>query len=356
MTNNCFFPDIAIPPGESLKDVLEEQDMTQAELASRMGRPTKTISEIINGKAKITADTAIQLETVLGIPAQFWINLQAKYDEDLARVREKEELAVNLEWLRNFPIKEMIKNGWIMQMDSKEAQLKEVFAYFSIANRDVWNGLWMPKLLNSFAFRKSAKFETSDYSLAAWARQGEKLASTVECLPFDKRLLAKSIPEIRKLTKEHPDVFLRRLQEIGRNCGVVFLLVKEVPKLPVFAVTYWPSVNKAVVQLTIRQKTDDHFWFSVFHELGHILTQGKRDFYFEDDVWEGEADEFAQKKLIPPDEYSVFVSRGRFSANDVKYFADLIGVAPGIVVGRLQHEKRIGYHELNALKIKFEWA
>lgn len=356
MTNNQFFPDIAIPPGESLQELLDEYGMTQAQLAERMGRPKKTINEIVHGKAKITADTAVQLERVLQVPASFWLNLQSKYEEDLARIKEKEQLDLSLEMTKNFPIKAMAANGWIEEKKDKHEMAKVILEFFSVANFEVWGTSWYSRLVGNVAFRKSDKFELSDYSLAAWVRQGEKVAAKMDCKSFNANLLRKRIPDIRKLTREEPKVFLPKLKEIGRECGIAFVFVKEVPKLPVYGVTYWLSADKVVVQLTIRQKADDHLWFSIFHELGHILKHGKRDFYLGEDSWEREADEFAQQTLIPQDQYKVFVQKGKFSKESVSYFADLIGVSAGIVVGRLQHDKLIPYSNLNALKRKYVWT
>jgi addiction module HigA family antidote len=137
-----YMPDVVSPPGETLLEMLEERGMSQAELAERTGRPIKTISEIINAKTAITTETALQLEKVLGAPARFWINRERNYQEWKAREAEREDLEKHLSWMENFPIREMVKMGWIKKLDDAVSQLVEVLQFFSIASPDQWTPIW----------------------------------------------------------------------------------------------------------------------------------------------------------------------------------------------------------------------
>src|SRR5947209_17876000 len=111
--SHAYSPDYAVLPGDTLLEVMESLGITQAELAERTGRPKKTINEIVQGKAAITPETALQLERVLGVPASFWNNLERSYQAAQARDQERTSLAEHVSWLRTLPVNEIIKRGWI---------------------------------------------------------------------------------------------------------------------------------------------------------------------------------------------------------------------------------------------------
>ena len=256
----------------------------------------------------------------------------------------------------------MINNGWIKKGEDEIDQVKILLQYFGVANLVAWEKIWVPKigLLNSFSFRKSDKFEIDKMSLAAWIRQGQIDAEKIICKDFDKKKLIQFIPKIMALTEEKPSIFIPKLKEIGKECGVAFVFVKELPGLPVYGVTYWTDSSKVIVEMTLRQKTNDQFWFSLFHEIGHIIKHGKKDFYIQDDeeqnsLWEEEANKFARETLINDEEYTQLINDKPYTAQKIVCFSKSIGIAPGIVVGRLQHDKLIEYNKMNKLKIKYEW-
>jgi HTH-type transcriptional regulator / antitoxin HigA len=357
---NRYCPDVAIPPGETLADILEQIGMTQAELAERTGRPYKTINEIIKGKAAITPETAIQFEAVLKVPARFWNNLEMNYRETLARIEEREILTEQIEWLNAVPVKAMIEYGWIKYFEDKIDQLKEIFLFFSVASVKGWEKTWDKKL--GCVFRKSEKYELDKVALAVWLRKGQIESEKLECQLFDTEKFCAILPEVRKLTSAEPDIFVNRLRELCASAGVAVVFVRELKNVPVNGVTYWLNTNKAVIQLSLRYKTDDHLWFSFFHEAGHILKHGKRDFYDEltedNKEWELEANEFAANYLIEKSAYNYLITQRRtFDEGIVKTFASSVGIAPGIVVGRLQYDGRLTYQSgLNRLKRRFKWS
>src|SRR5206468_3775093 len=127
------------PPGATLLETLEALGMTQSELAERMGRPTKTVNEIINGKAAITPETALQLERVLGVPARFWSNRERHYREHLAQIEEEGKLQANVNWLNELPVKHMINLGWVRRCDTKVEQIRELLHFFGVASPVCWH-------------------------------------------------------------------------------------------------------------------------------------------------------------------------------------------------------------------------
>ena len=358
--NDKYCPDIAVPPGETLLEVIEGMGMTQAELAERMGRPKKTINEIIKGKSAITPDTAIQLERVLNIPAGFWNNLEKNYRADLARISAAEELVAGKAWLKKFPLSHMRKNGWIE--DSKDAAMKvnQLLSFFGVASVAVWENKWGCLPVSRIAFRKSKTYEVDVPALAAWLRQGEISAAGMSVAPFDRDGFLSGIKKIREMTIHPIQDVLAEMVEICANNGVALVFTKELPKVPVHGITRWLSSDRAIIQLSLRYRTDDQFWFSFFHEAGHVFLHGKRDFAYEGEgaLWEDEAYQFASERLIPEAAYTYFVQlHGKYYTEEaVRGFASSQNISPGIVVGRLQHDGKLEFNHLNRLKRKLQWS
>lgn len=353
-----YKPDFVTPPGETLEEILEVIGMSQVDLARRMGRPTKTINEIIKGKTGITPETALQLELVLDTPARFWINREKRYRESLAREEERAQFEQLLEWLGHFPIKDMIKHGWINRFSDSVDQLRELLNFFGVASPTQWEEIWMkPKAV----FRKSAAFEADPFAISSWLRKGELEAQNINCAQYNKKTFMIALFQIRKFTNESPETFVSKTIEHCAKAGVATVFIRELPKSRTSGATRWLNPNKALIQLSLRYKTNDHLWFTFFHEAGHILLHGKKDVFLEDGpsetVKEKQADEFARDFLIPPNEYRKFKpTYTNYSYKDVENFAKKIGVAPGIVVGRLQHDKKIPQSHLNKLKQRLAWV
>ena len=332
--------------------------MSQAEFAERTGRPKKTVNEIIRGKAAITPETALQFEKVLGVSASFWINREQNYQEWLAREQERSSFEKFLNWVDQFPVKEMAKLGWIEQHDEPINQLTELLRFFGIASPDQWNAVTNDL---SLAFRRSPAYKAEPTIISAWLRKGEIEAQSIDCEPFDADKFKKALEEIRLLTNESPDVFVSRTVKLCAKTGVAVVFVHELRKLRTNGATRWLNQNKALIQLSLLYKTDDHLWFTFFHEAGHILLHGKRDIFLEEanqtNDKEDEANRFAADWLIPPSAYRELHPGGsHFSKAEISEFAKSIGIAPGIVVGRLQHDGRIPMQNCNDLKRKLRWA
>ncbi|MBN1316097.1 MAG: helix-turn-helix domain-containing protein [Anaerolineales bacterium] len=357
---NQYTPDYVSPPGETLLELIEEREISQAELSRRMGRPKKTINEIIQGKTAITPETALQLERVLNVPANFWNRREQQYRQHLAYVNERERLSSQVEWIKKFPIKAMISFGWIESFEDKIQQLKELLKFFGVASPEQWEKYWNQC---SVAFRKTSAFQSDLEALAAWLRQGEIESQKIECQPYDSKKFREVLEESRQLTIEPPDVFQEKLVCWCATAGVSVVFVPQVPKARVSGATRWLTPKKAVIQLSLRYKKDDHLWFSFFHEAGHILFHSKRDIFLENDEVNGkneeEANDFAARILIPPTKFAKFLRQHEgFYSNKraIKDFAKEIGIAPGIVVGRLQHDRVIPYSHCNDLKRTFIWG
>jgi len=347
-------PDIAVPPGELLQETLDALNMTQVELAARIGRPTTVVNEIIKGKKAITPATALQLEHVLGTPAHIWNGLEGDYQLIKARLEEDARLKRQVPILDRYPFySAMVKAGWVQRRTSRVGKVRELLRFFGVASLDEVSRQYAP------AFRKSRGREASPEALAAWMRRGELLAREVETREFNPSALREHLQEFRALTCEPPETFEPAIRERCADCGVAWVVVPHLPGTYVNGATWWDG-EKFVVEMSLRFKWNDIFWFTFFHELGHILLHRKREVFIDTDstrrdgASEREADSFAARLLIDPKAYGAFVSRGRFTWRSVRDFADEVGVHPGIVVGRLQHDEHIRPNQLNGLRAKFE--
>lgn len=358
VATTAYSPTEVSPPGETLRELLEERGIPQAELALRMGRPRKTISEIINGKAAITHETALQLELVLGVPASFWSSRERSYRAYLASLEENERLEKEAAWCKHFPIDRMTEFGWIKRPEGKAARVHELFSFFGVVSSDQWNDLYSEVAV---AFRTSKKFEVDRYALGAWLRYGLRESQRVETRPFDRAAFESALTAARALTRTGPEVFVPALRASCAAAGVVVLFVPELPSSRASGATRWATPDKALIQLSLRYKTDDHLWFTFFHEAAHILLHGKKLIFIESPganevEEEAQANSWASNWLIPPDEYAGFIERDLFSEGSIRQFAKRIGIAAGIVVGRLQHDGLLKHNQLNHLKVRFAWT
>ena len=355
---NEYQPDYAVSPGEVLAVELEMRGMTQQELAKRTGLTPKHIVAIAKAKSAITPETAIKLERALGMPAEYWLNLESQYQEVLARLGEEQQLDRDLGWLKRIPVIQMAKLGWLQKHKDPKAQLIEILRFFGIASVEQWDDMW-PNL--SVAYRQHNHHEICPEAVSAWLRRGEIEATRIQCELYDRSNFRQALDKIRGLTTKSPEVFVPRMQEMCAKAGVAVVFVPALPKTGVSGATRWLSPHKALIQLSLRYKTDDHLWFTFFHEAGHILLHGKKEFFLEganglDEAKEAEANAFAEFELIPKKVFVGFLERKPYSKADITRFSQEICIAPGIVVGQLQHRGLLARSFCNDLKQTFKWA
>ena len=347
------WPDVAIPPGELLADTLAAKGISQTELAKRTGRPIQALNEIIKGKKAITPETALELERVLGTPAYIWLNLERDYQYNKARLEDLRRLDAQVEEARAYPYAVMAKLGWVAVTRDPSERVRELLKYFGVAR------LSAVTKVQSVAYRKSRTKDASPQALAAWLRKGEIEAAEIETKPFDAQKLKAALPRLRQMTQLSPAKFQRPLCDLCAECGVAVVFVPHLPRTHANGAVRWLNKETVLVQLSVLHKYDDIFWFSLFHELAHPLLHGKRDVFVETTgdhrgEKEQEADDFAADTLIPPEGYAKLAAMPVYSRAAVVAFAQRLGIAPSILVGRLQHEGLLPPSHLNGLRTKFE--
>lgn len=364
MSSRRFRPDWASSPGDTIADILGERDMSVVELAHLLEQTPEDASDLLQGRATITIALARRLTEALGASVEFWMSRDYQYRQDSSRLQAADE-----EWLRDLPVGDMIKYGWLSPPRPSD-EVAACLAFFGLPSVGAWRESYAG-LRHMAVFRTSPSFDSRPASVAAWLRQGEIEAERIECRPWDATRFRESLAHIRSLTRtKDPGRFLPELQQRCAESGVAVVVVRAPSGCRASGAIRFLALDKAVLQLTFRYRTDDHFWFTFFHEAGHLLLHGERNYSLEafrgERYWilegidalsmrdEQEANDFAANVLIPPD-FQAELSSLSLDSRAVIRFAVRAGVSPGIVVGQLQYLGKIGYDQLNGLKRRFSW-
>lgn len=360
METNTYQSDLAIHPGEYLEEVLEEVGMSQAELAKRLGRPTQAVNEIIKGKKSITPTTAIELEDVLRVPAHIWVGLEAEYQMVLAKQEELRVMEEESTLLSKFPYAELAKYGFVKATRNVIERVDELRRFFAVAqlSRIEHVGAYQS------AFRVTNHKNIFHESIASWVQAGRLAAESIETESFNKTKFKKILPELRASMNREINEAIAECKALLASCGVAFVMLPHFKNSGVNGATFWiENRDKAVVMMSLKGKTSDIFWFSFFHELGHILLHNKREMFLENGYntpelqqQEHEADAFARDFLIPMKEFEAFAMSGSFTKATVTTFAESLSIKPSIVIGRLSHDGLIPYnHYLRRELDKYEF-
>jgi HTH-type transcriptional regulator/antitoxin HigA len=354
-----FTPDWVSPPGDTIADVLEERNWTEELLAEKLGYSTKFINQLIKAEIPIDEEIAIKLSQVIGSTVQFWLNHEKHYQSELIRLREEEKrLKQWVDWLEKLPVRELMKQGAIIKCrideNNKPSIVRDLLSFFDVSSPEEWDSIYQNM---QYSFRRTRQEQSDVGAISAWIKLGEIEAEDIDCPPYDKAKFEQAVEEIRKLTTLPANEFKPLLQELCREAGVVVILVPAIPKAHISGMARWLTPDKALIQLSLYGKTNDRFWFTFFHEAAHILLHSHQDIFLDDidgekiieSEQEREANQWAEDFLIPR-QYSNELNQLK-SRKAITAFAERLGIHPGIVVGRLQHENIVESNWMNDLKI-----
>lgn len=348
-------PNWATHPGEHIAEHLEIKGWSQADFARVAGLTPKLVSTIVNGTNPVTPDTALRLERVLGLKAHVWLGLQDNWDLFRARVLEKEKAAEQKAWLDRFPVKELRTRGTLPDSADDAILVDALLKFFGIGSPDAFDAK-----RNLLAVQhRQAKGDHRPEHVFTWLMLGELKARRMGLTPFDAIKFQTAAKEIRSLTAEPPEVFVPRMTALCRSSGVALVFEKPITKTRLFGSARWLEGDRALIQMSLRMKSNDHFWWTFFHEAAHLVLHRGRNFLDDEkgigDGLEAEADAWATDILVGRDRFRQFITQRPRSEATVRNFADRIGLHPGIIVGMLQHEGVLPYTHLNKLKVRFVW-
>ncbi len=336
------------PPGEFILEELEARGWTQVDLAEIIGRDTVQINRIIQGKQAITPDTAKQLAEVFSTTPELWMNLESSYRLSLVKPNGN-SLARRARLYNLFPVRDMIKRGWIEASENIEVLEKRFCDFFGIPSLDE-----TPRVPH--AAKKSTDGELTQ-AQTAWVLRARQLAPAVSVNLFSERTFKACLERLSSMRTNVEDV--RQVPRVLADHGIRFLIVEALPNTKIDGVCFWLNSASPVIALSIRYDRIDSFWFTLMHECGHVKNRdGQREPILDTDLVgdeaqafteksgiERSADEFACEWLVKRDELDKFIARVRpfYYKQKIALFANRINVHPGIVVGQLQHRKVIPF-------------
>ena len=350
--------DLLTHPGETIKEVLEDRNMSQEELAVRTGYSAKHISEVVRGKKDISSEFANRLEYALNIPASFWMNLQNNYDKETFEINnlnnvDKEELNI-LSDLKDI-IKYCEKENIIECNSKKEITLLNMRKFLNLNNL-----CSIPNLpIQQVAFRGSKANKVNIYVLYAWQKICEYFTSKENITKsFDAKKLETKYEQIKSTMFLSPMEMVEKLKEIFSECGVAFEIVQHFKGAPVQGFIQ-KRKDKVILCMTIRQSFSDIFWFTLFHEVGHLINDDFKnqyiDYQFIDSKEEQQADNFAKNVLINQEDYDLFLENSELNITNIRNFAISQNVLPGIVIGRIENDRN-DYSFMTQYREKYKWC
>ena len=349
-------PDWATHPGEHLEEYLDVRGWTQADFVRLSGLNKKLVSDIINQKNPVTPDTAVVLERVLGVKAYIWTGLQADWDLFQARRRKSRVAPDERAWMKRFPLLELYRAGVLRKPDDEEQALDGLLGFLGIGEPSAYAAR-----LKSISVRhRQAKGDISHDYVFCWLLLGEYHARSMNLPQFDEAKFRVAVNAIRRMTCDGPDVFEPKMIDLCRSAGVAVVFEPALSRTKLYGSARWLEGDRALVQMSLRMKKNDHFWWTFFHECAHlILHRGKNfadDRPGEGDQFENEANDWAKELLVGRDRFARFLKTKPQTRKEVISFAESINLHPGIVVGMLQHERIIGFQHMNDMKDTFEIA
>lgn len=351
----AWSPDWAIHPGEHLSEHLESRGLSQAEFARLANMTPKLVSTIISGANPVTAETALKLERVLGMKADIWTGLQADWDLHQAKAAKEIEAERAKATLAHFPVK-TLKERKILPATNEPGPLFDgLLRFFGVGSIDSFDA----RLKNmAVQHRQSKAHKTSPYHVAAWLLLGERQARAMDLPAYSESKFAAAVREIRNLTVKTPEEFYPRMVELCRRAGVALVLEKPIEKTCLYGSARWIDGNRPIIQMSLRMKTNDHFWWTFFHEAAHVtLHRGKAfadDKGGQGDGLEDEADAWAEEMLVGTERFKALKATRPRSENEIVMFAEKIGIHPGIIVGMLQHHRVLDFRVFYHLKARYE--
>ncbi len=345
-------PAEVFPPGDFLREELEERGWTQGDLAEIIGKNLRTVNDVVSGKRGISPETAHALSAALGTSAKFWMNLDAEYKVWKSQSVDSNTVTRRARIYSIAPVKDMIKRGWIESSESVDILEGQVLSFFGLS------GLDETPSFGAHAARKSTAYESVSPAQQAWLFQCMHLSRHVQAAQFTSRNLPVVLRDLKPLMNAPQGA--RHVPRILSESGIKLVIVEHLPKTKIDGATFWVE-DSPVVALSLRYDRIDNFWFTLLHELGHV-SQGQGSFDVEIEAAhedlslpadEIKANEFAAAQAIPQDKIESLIARvgPLYSSDRIRGFANVHGVHPGLVVGQLHYRHELSWTHLRKLLV-----
>jgi addiction module HigA family antidote len=350
---------VALHPGYYVADIIEDMGISQAEFATRMGTTTKTLSKLVNGQANISNDLAKKLSVMMGTSVDVWQNLQNTYDQKLIEIQQEMDFDAQTEIAKQIDYKYFVELVGLPAAKNIKEKVSNLCKYFKVADLRI---MLKPDFLVNFRSGTNNNSQKNIINSRAWIQTAMNISTSIDTEKFNADRLKSYLPELRSMTVQKPEDFLPRMREIFAECGVVFVLLPHLKNSGVNGAVKWVNEDRVVLAMNNRGLDADKFWFSLFHEIKHVLQQKLKTVFISSTVnemiimnaaLENDANKFAANYLIAPDDYKRFAPSRYTSDEEIIRFANSIGIDPGIVAGRLQNDHIIPHNRCSKLKRKY---
>ena len=332
--------------------------MALSEFCNHVGLTYTQGRELLSGTLELNENIATQLEEVFGCSKHFWVTREAQYREDLVREIERSREKA-FQWMNSLPLRDMVRRRWISPHLKGEKKLEACLNYFGVNSYVSWKNKY-EGLMHSVAFRTSNTYDSEPESVISWLRQAELQVEKEDGGRWDRDQFALSIQKAKELTLvKDPRDFLPSLRELLMPCGVSIAVSPVPSRCRTSGAVFFVSNDHAVILLSFRYLSDDQFWFTFFHECGHLLLHSDKGLFLEGNfatgIEENEANEFASTFLIPIEFEQELCRLTSKNVRGIYRFARKLGISPGIVVGQLQHRGIVHHRHLNKIKTRYQW-
>lgn len=352
-----FQPNWCSPPGVTIQSLAKKNDFSNEELMNQLDLDSDDFKNLLKGFSKLTSDIAERLEGVFGVSKSFWINREKNYFQSL-----KHQASECESWFNELPVSDLVNRGFLIKNSSKPYKVAQCLDFFESKAIDEWESLYQSQM-EKVAFRTSNSFDSKPLAVTTWLRLADIYSADQKPKKLNKELLLANLSNIKPLSRiTEPKIFLPQLKSILNDCGVKLSVVKPIKGCKASGATFFKE-GTPIVALSFRYLSDDHFWFTLFHELGHVILHSKTQVFIEGirndsepEMFEEEANDFAMSTLVPREYQPYLFSLRVKDYAKIMRLARQLEVSAGILVGQLQHKGLIPHSHLNKLKTKYKWG
>ncbi|WP_457934384.1 ImmA/IrrE family metallo-endopeptidase [Pseudoalteromonas sp. SCSIO 43210] len=352
-----FQPNWCSPPGATIQSLAKKRAFSDEELMNHLNLENDGLENLLRGFSKLTSEIAERLEHIFGVSKSFWINREENYFQSLVHQANECE-----SWFNELPVSDLVSRGFLNKNTTKPYRIAQCLDFFESKAIDEWESLYKSRT-EQVAFRTSNSFDSQPLAVTTWLRLAEIHSADQITKKLNKELLKESLNNIKSLSRiAEPSRFLPKLKSILNECGVKIAVVKPIKGCKASGATFFKE-GTPIVALSFRHLSDDHFWFTLFHELGHVILHSHTQVFIEvagettdSEGIEAEANEFAMSSLVPEKNQAYLFSLRHKDFAKIMRLARDLDLSPGILVGQLQHKGLVPYSHLNKLKNKYKWG